>query len=488
MHFEEMVSQMFDCVSVLLEDSGEDDFDVNIVLNYFKLHMEILERKKNKHMTKVESSIENSIERLFSLTTVIKYILNKCLPRGYTEHINLIEQFETQIESVKDENIVEQQMVTYEEDPEVFNEEIDEVAESKDDNDLDRRPLKLKINAKGYEHHSILCIVCDEEFETKNDLNEHLEQHHKNKNCNFKCDDCPETFSDKLIWFQHVFSEHKLGSFYCCPQCDAIFNNGRILVQHVNVEHNANIALDQCPICTKHLRTDGKKMRNEHVEGHMDQCHTNIKFKCKICIGENTENNVKKVRIYPSLISLKIHMKYQHGARKKKFPCHICGKVLLTNATSLKNHILKHSTTESNFSCIDCGKKFKTEFDLKTHITSFHENPLLYCEFCDYKTRFPRTFRRHQVCHSDERNYKCDQCDYIAKSPDVLNGHIKYVHLQVRNFICKFCNKAFKSSNHLKKHVMLHTGQCDYSCHICDKKYIQKSNLKLHLSKTHNQF
>ena len=117
-----------------------------------------------------------------------------------------------------------------------------------------------------------------------------------------------------------------------------------------------------------------------------------------------------------------------------------------------------------------------------------NENPLLYCEFCDYKTRFPRTFRRHQVCHSDERNYKCDQCDYIAKSPDVLNGHIKYVHLQVRNFICKFCNKAFKSSNHLKKHVMLHTGQCDYSCHICDKKYIQKSNLKLHLSKTHNQF
>ena len=51
MHFEVMVSQMFDCVSVLLEDSGEDDFDVNIVLNYFKLHMEILERKKNKHMT-----------------------------------------------------------------------------------------------------------------------------------------------------------------------------------------------------------------------------------------------------------------------------------------------------------------------------------------------------------------------------------------------------------------------------------------------------
>ena len=121
MHFEVMISQMFDCVSVLLEDSGEDDFDVNIVLNYFKLHMEILERKKNKHMTKVESSIENSFERLFSLTTVIKYILNKCLPRGYTEHINLIEQFETQIESVKDENIVEQQMVTYEEDPKDLN-------------------------------------------------------------------------------------------------------------------------------------------------------------------------------------------------------------------------------------------------------------------------------------------------------------------------------------------------------------------------------
>ncbi|XP_053312203.1 zinc finger protein 740 [Spea bombifrons] len=49
-----------------------------------------------------------------------------------------------------------------------------------------------------------------------------------------------------------------------------------------------------------------------------------------------------------------------------------------------------------------------------------------------------------------------------------------------KNFICKHCYGAFRSSYHLKRHLYIHTGERPYECDMCDMKFIQKYHLDRH--------
>jgi len=40
----------------------------------------------------------------------------------------------------------------------------------------------------------------------------------------------------------------------------------------------------------------------------------------------------------------------------------------------------------------------------------------------------------------------------------------------------------FRSNNHLKRHFKLHSGEKSYSCSVCGKAFIQKSNYVQHLA------
>ncbi|XP_028637010.1 zinc finger protein 740 isoform X1 [Grammomys surdaster] len=49
-----------------------------------------------------------------------------------------------------------------------------------------------------------------------------------------------------------------------------------------------------------------------------------------------------------------------------------------------------------------------------------------------------------------------------------------------KNFICEHCFGAFRSSYHLKRHVLIHTGEKPFECDVCDMRFIQKYHLERH--------
>lgn len=55
-------------------------------------------------------------------------------------------------------------------------------------------------------------------------------------------------------------------------------------------------------------------------------------------------------------------------------------------------------------------------------------------------------------------------------------------HTQEKTYKCNQCDNAFCDSSTLKKHMRIHTGEKPYECHICCKKFTQSGNLKRHLS------
>ncbi|KAM6924600.1 zinc finger protein 740b [Xenentodon cancila] len=49
-----------------------------------------------------------------------------------------------------------------------------------------------------------------------------------------------------------------------------------------------------------------------------------------------------------------------------------------------------------------------------------------------------------------------------------------------KNFICDHCYGAFRSSYHLKRHILTHTGEKPFACDACDMRFIQRYHLDRH--------
>uniref|UniRef100_G1SFE2 Zinc finger protein 740 n=1 Tax=Oryctolagus cuniculus TaxID=9986 RepID=G1SFE2_RABIT len=49
-----------------------------------------------------------------------------------------------------------------------------------------------------------------------------------------------------------------------------------------------------------------------------------------------------------------------------------------------------------------------------------------------------------------------------------------------KNFTCEHCFGAFRSSYHLKRHILIHTGEKPFECDVCDMRFIQKYHLERH--------
>ena len=61
-----------------------------------------------------------------------------------------------------------------------------------------------------------------------------------------------------------------------------------------------------------------------------------------------------------------------------------------------------------------------------------------------------------------------------------LNEHFK-IHTGQKDYECTICGKRFSCKGNLNLHVKIHNGQKDYECTICGKLFIYKGNLKKHV-------
>ena len=50
---------------------------------------------------------------------------------------------------------------------------------------------------------------------------------------------------------------------------------------------------------------------------------------------------------------------------------------------------------------------------------------------------------------------------------------------------CDVCEKRFRDSYNLKKHVHIHTNEKPYECDVCEKRFTQSGNLKRHTRTQH---
>ena len=82
----------------------------------------------------------------------------------------------------------------------------------------------------------------------------------------------------------------------------------------------------------------------------------------------------------------------------------------------------KLSSTETRYSCKECGKQMINQSNLNAHIRSIHEGIKYPCGQCQYEATTKGDLARHRRAVHEGIKYPCGQCQHEATS-------VSYTHL-----------------------------------------------------------
>ncbi|XP_041356790.1 zinc finger protein 665-like [Gigantopelta aegis] len=312
-----------------------------------------------------------------------------------------------------------------------------------------------------------VCDTCGKAFGSRGRLNEHKRIHLRaalDQRPIFKCNVCNMGFLQEDQQKEHMEC-HVNNTNFRCVQCDDTFPTTDKLKAHVLL-HTGEKQPINCPLCDLVCPTKNWYSRHKikkHFKNHM----------CSAC-GKQFSNNV----------DLNRHTMLHTGNFKHK--CEICGKGFIRLA-KLNIHMCMH-TGEKPFSCEHCGCTFYVEGLLKRHLLQHDGNANFVCSECNLsfpdEQKLGRHLREHQKNNS---TITCTYCNLAFVDTRYRRNHMRSVH-GVKDFVCDVCSEELNCRIDLINHrITVHGPEYIYTCNVCDKKFIKKVNLNVHIRKTHKQ-
>ena len=325
------------------------------------------------------------------------------------------------------------------------------------------------------------CPLCSELF-TGVEGDDHIRSNHCEEGsyvCSYSEDwKCSFRTQDLVDFRKHLIVQHLFRPYYTCylcpPDTDLFFTDITSVRRHMTSIHQQNKDDNSCPICEEKCAENTEKSRRQEKYDfalHLES-HTSVQFSCQLCDF-----------VRPSAGAMKAHYKFLH--LKKNFKtCDICGKTDIY-PHKFDYHMKSHSEThKESFPCEECGKGFPSKLHLCRHKSSVHIPAKFMCQICSKTFKIKGQLKRHSTFHSEERNFPCTECGMKFKSLNDTKGHMRQVHVEP-SFKCNYCCHQSKTQTNLREHVRIHENNYGGHCKICNKNFIQKSNYKLHMKKSH---
>ncbi|XP_041635043.1 zinc finger protein 252-like [Cheilinus undulatus] len=304
-----------------------------------------------------------------------------------------------------------------------------------------------------------LCGVCGENFESVDQLKEHLRNYQETHDCAF----CGKSFLT-ITGLEHHTTRHTGDRPFKCDICSKAFAHRYALGRHRWV--HAPVKPHKCDVCSKEFSL--KATLQAHKKTHASK----VRYNCPMC-GKSLSD----------LRSLARHKATHSGERR--FGCEVCGKRFKLLYT-LKAHEKTHESRERLFLCHICCKSFFSNCGLKAHMRTHSDVRPFPCGVCGKGFVSNGERKVHMRIHTGEAPYGCSQCGRYFKRKTHLNSHLRS-HLGLKLFVCSVCGKACSRQEHLNVHMRTHNGERPYQCNFCDKAFTQGHCLKTHIKTHHHQ-
>uniref|UniRef100_A0A6P7H5M4 Zinc finger protein 600-like n=1 Tax=Diabrotica virgifera virgifera TaxID=50390 RepID=A0A6P7H5M4_DIAVI len=309
---------------------------------------------------------------------------------------------------------------------------------------------------------------------------------------NYKCYICSKYFSDEYMLRRHITTVHNEEKLFKCKECGKSLKTRNSFRKHMRTHTEEEMF--ECKVCSKKFRE--KYVHNDHMRTHTGENH----YTCSLCSATFRNRTL-----------LRNHIASSHMEEKKEierpFTCSICSKKF-TAQSSLDRHMGLHNEGQS-FKCNTCSKEFKLEVYLQNHMRYHIGEHQFKCTMCEKQFRRNFTLKEHMLTHSKEKQFKCPLCpeEFHTKklffrhkanhlgdltfncevcSQTFANNYLFKAHMskhrQQKANTCIICSETFPHHDDLKTHQLTH-GKKPFKCHLCQKRFKAKGNLKSHLNR-----
>uniref|UniRef100_A0A672QTY5 Zinc finger and BTB domain-containing protein 41-like n=1 Tax=Sinocyclocheilus grahami TaxID=75366 RepID=A0A672QTY5_SINGR len=346
-------------------------------------------------------------------------------------------------------------------DDDVVEEEEDDVVEDKEEEEEEDDDVSWSETNGSGENEENRCHVCDLTFSSLFLLREHLNMHTGVRP--YRCDECGKQFCQLVNYRTHLRSHSQKASIHC-RVCSTIFETEEQLQQHLDTNHFEK-EFYQCDFC-KQIFTDLDVCKG-HVEAHRQQAKRHLCLKCgtsfrlRNSLLRHLEWHNRGIfscsdceRTYSSKASLLRHsfshlgilpytclkckrhfrlpsLYHNHECKPENIQCMACLVFFQSQEdfdkhkkdTGCWGHQGALPTKTDEIRCMECGQVFASIEELKKH-GSTHQR-VLKCAECGMGFRSSLMLMSHMGGHAGQRPCFCQDCGLGFPHQQGYDSHLK---------------------------------------------------------------